>query len=150
MVIANILREKGGTVISVGPADTAPDIARVLAQHRIGAVLVRDPTDKVLGIVSERDLVRAMAQSAQAGTPEALSGLLAAALMTQVLHTVSPRSLIVEALAMMTDRRVRHLPVLEADGSLAGMVSIGDLVKARIAEAEMEATELRHYVSTAG
>jgi len=113
-------------------------------------VLVRDPTDKVLGIVSERDLVRAMAQSAQAGTPEALSGLLAAALMTQVLHTVSPRSLIVEALAMMTDRRVRHLPVLEADGSLAGMVSIGDLVKARIAEAEMEATELRHYVSTAG
>jgi CBS domain-containing protein len=150
MVIANILREKGGTVISVGPADTAADIARVLAQHRIGAVLVRDPTDKVLGIVSERDLVRAMAQSAQAGTPEALSGLLAAALMTQVLHTVSPRSLIVEALAMMTDRRVRHLPVLEADGSLAGMVSIGDLVKARIAEAEMEATELRHYVSTAG
>lgn len=145
MVIANILREKGGAVISVGPGDSAAEIARVLARHRIGAVLVRDPTGKVLGIVSERDLVRAMAQE-----PEAVPGLLAGALMTQVLHTIGPRSLIVEALAMMTDRRVRHLPVLHEDGALAGMVSIGDLVKARIAEAEMEATELRHYVSTAG
>jgi CBS domain-containing protein len=145
MVIANILREKGSAVVSVGPGDSAAEIARVLARHRIGAVLVRDPTGKVLGIVSERDIVRAMANA-----PEQLSQLLAGALMTQVLHTVSPRSLIVQALGMMTDRRVRHLPVLEEDGSLAGMVSIGDLVKARIAEAEMEATELRHYVSTAG
>ncbi|MBO1077602.1 CBS domain-containing protein [Roseomonas haemaphysalidis] len=145
MVIANILRSKGSTVVSVDPGDSAAEIARVLARHRIGAVLVRDPSGKVLGIVSERDIVRAIAED-----PARLPGLMAGALMTQVLHTVGPRSLIVEALAMMTDRRVRHLPVLEEDGRLAGMVSIGDLVKARIAEAEMEATELRHYVSTAG
>ncbi len=145
MVIANILREKGSAVVSVGPGDGAGQVARVLAEHRIGAVLVRDPSGKVLGIVSERDIVRAMARA-----PEELAQTMAGALMTQVLHTVSPRSLITHALAMMTDRRVRHLPVLEEDGSLAGMVSIGDLVKARIAEAEMEASELRHYVSTAG
>jgi CBS domain-containing protein len=145
MIIANILRGKGDDVISVGPGETAAGIARTLAQHRIGAVLVRDTAGEVLGIVSERDIVRAMAAS-----PEAVATLPATALMTKVLHTVGPRTLIIEALAMVTDRRVRHLPVLDEQGRLAGMVSIGDLVKARIAEAELEADELRNYVSSAG
>jgi CBS domain-containing protein len=145
MIIANILRVKGDEVISVGPDDTAAMITQTLARHRIGAVLVRDAAGQVLGIVSERDIVRAMASSA-----ESVAAQPATALMTQVLHTVSPRTLIVAALAMITDRRVRHLPVLEDDGRLAGMVSIGDLVKARIAEAELEADELRNYVSSAG
>jgi CBS domain-containing protein len=71
-------------------------------------------------------------------------------LMTRALHTVTPASKVTEALALMTDRRVRHLPVMAEDGTLAGMVSIGDLVKARIDEALHEAEELRHYVETAG
>ncbi|MFC7608713.1 CBS domain-containing protein [Teichococcus aestuarii] len=71
-------------------------------------------------------------------------------LMTRVLHTVSPETPITAALSMVTDRRVRHLPVLDGAGSLVGMVSIGDLVKARIAEAEQEASDLRNYVTSGG
>jgi CBS domain-containing protein len=108
-------------------------------------VLVVEGDGAVLGIVSERDIVRALA-----GMGEAVTRMTAGQLMTRVLHTVTPKSTIQEALRLMTDRRVRHLPVLEADGTLAGMVSIGDLVKARIAEAELEAEELKHYVATAG
>ena len=145
MTIAAILRGKGSQVISITPETELPAVARILAQHRIGAVLVRDATGRVLGIVSERDIVRAIARG-----EEELAQIPATALMTRVLHTVNPQTRVSEALAMMTDRRVRHLPVLEGDGRLAGMVSIGDLVKARIAEAEMEATELRNYVTSAG
>lgn len=146
MTIAEILRRKGNQVISVGPHDEAVAVARTLAEHRIGAVLVRNATGAVLGILSERDIVRALA--AEGG--EAMLGMDAARLMTQVLYTVTPRTSVVEALGMMTDRRVRHLPVLADDGSLAGMVSIGDLVKHRIVEIEHEAEELRSYVSQAG
>ncbi|MBO1076321.1 CBS domain-containing protein [Roseomonas marmotae] len=145
MVIGNILHSKGSEVIAVGPRDSAIDIARTLSRHRIGAVLVRDEAGEIMGIVSERDIVRCMAASAETVAQQSATDL-----MTKVLHTVTPRTLIVEALAMMTDRRVRHLPVLDGEKRLVGMVSIGDLVKARIAEAELEATELRNYVSTAG
>jgi len=145
MTIASILRNKGRDVVSVNAQDGAREIANILAQHRIGAVLVRDAGGDVLGIVSERDIVRCLAAHGQ----DAVS-LPAAKLMTRALHTVTPRTRITEALELMTDRRVRHLPVIEEDGALAGMVSIGDLVKARIDEALHEAEELRHYVETAG
>ncbi|MBW8269054.1 CBS domain-containing protein [Caldovatus aquaticus] len=146
MTIAEILRRKGTGVVSVRPQDGAVAVARTLAEHRIGAALVCDETGAVLGIVSERDIVRALA--AEGG--EALLAMDAARLMTRVLHTVTPRTSVVEALGMMTDRRVRHLPVLADDGSLAGIVSIGDLVKHRIVEVEHEAEELRSYVAQAG
>ncbi|MGK7862905.1 CBS domain-containing protein [Falsiroseomonas sp. E2-1-a4] len=145
MTIAIILKRKGTEVISVSAQDTVGQVAQILAQHRIGAALVRDGGEDVLGIVSERDLVRAIG----AHGAEAVM-MPAAQLMTRALHTVTPRTRIAEALELMTDRRVRHLPVLEEDGSLAGMVSIGDLVKARIEEAVHEAEELRHYVESAG
>ena len=145
MMISNVLRQKGSQVISVRTRDCIASITRTLAQHRIGAVLVAEPDGAVLGIVSERDIVRAMA-----GTGEAVMHMTAGQLMTRVLHTVTPQGTVQEALQLMTDRRVRHLPVLEANGTLAGMVSIGDLVKARIAEAEHEAAELKQYVATAG
>ncbi|NKC30700.1 CBS domain-containing protein [Falsiroseomonas selenitidurans] len=145
MTIAIILRRKGTEVISVATEDTVGQAAQVLSNHRIGAALVRDSGGEVLGIVSERDIVRVLgAHGAEAVT------LPVAHLMTRALHTVTPRTRIAAALALMTDRRVRHLPVLEEDGSLAGMVSIGDLVKARIEEAVHEAEELRHYVESAG
>jgi CBS domain-containing protein len=145
MIIDKIIRSKGDEVVSVGPNDDVATIARILSDRRIGAVLVRDAGGDVLGIVSERDIVRCVA--ARGAESVALP---AARLMTRVLHTVTPRTLVSQALGMMTDRRVRHLPVLHEDGSLAGMVSIGDLVKARIDEALHEAEELRHYVETAG
>ncbi|PWC29663.1 CBS domain-containing protein [Teichococcus aestuarii] len=145
MTIANILRGKGSQVVSVGPQDDAAAVARTLAQHRIGAVLVRDAQGGVLGILSERDIVRALA-----GQPEGIGRLQADQLMTRVLHTVSPETPITAALSMVTDRRVRHLPVLDGAGALVGMVSIGDLVKARIAEAEQEASDLRNYVTSGG
>jgi CBS domain-containing protein len=145
MDIGIILRSKGNQVVSVGPDDDAGTIARILAQHRIGAALVRDSAGDVLGIVSERDIVRCLASHGGDAV-----GLPAARMMTRLLHTVTPRTTLSEALSLMTDRRVRHLPVIAEDGGLAGLVSIGDLVKARIDEALHEAEELRHYVESAG
>jgi CBS domain-containing protein len=145
MTIAIILQRKGSAVISVGASDDVGSVAQVLAQNRIGAALVRDAAGDVLGIVSERDIVRAVGAHGAASVTMPV-----AELMTRALHTVTPRTRIPEALGLMTDRRVRHLPVMEDDGSLAGMVSIGDLVKARIEEAVHEAEELRHYVESAG
>ena len=145
MVIASILSRKGAEVVSVGAQDEVGAIARILAEARIGAVLVRDGGGDVLGIVSERDIVRCIAAHGAAAV-----AMPAATLMTRALHTVTPATKVTEALALMTDRRVRHLPVMAEDGTLAGMVSIGDLVKARIDEALHEAEELRHYVETAG
>lgn len=145
MTIAIILSRKGTKVISVAAQDEVGQVAQVLTQHGIGAALVCDGGGDVLGIVSERDIVRAIgAHGAEAVT------MPVAQLMTRVLHTVTRRTRIPDALALMTDRRVRHLPVMEEDGSLAGMVSIGDLVKARIEDAVHEAQELRHYVESAG
>ena len=145
MVIAQILGRKGHEVVSVGAQDEVGAIARILSEARIGAVLVRDAGGDVLGIISERDIVRCIAAHGTGAVTMA-----AASLMTRALHTVTPRTKVTEALSLMTDRRVRHLPVIAEDGGLAGMVSIGDLVKARIDEALHEAEELRHYVETAG
>ncbi len=145
MTIGIILQRKGHEVMSIQAHDSVAEVAKTLARHRIGAALVRDGAGDVLGIVSERDIVRAMALHGADAV-----GMPAAQLMTRALHTVTPRTRIGEALTLMTDRRCRHLPVMEDDGSLAGLVSIGDLVKARIEEAVHEAEELRHYVESAG
>ncbi len=142
MTIASILQGKGGNVVSVDPEATGKEVAETLTRHRIGAVLVKDRSGTVVGIVSERDLVRAMAAAGRA--PDAIA---AEEMMTRALATVTPASTIAEALGLMTDRRIRHLPVME-EGVLRGMVSIGDLVKARIEAAEREAQALRDYVTT--
>jgi CBS domain-containing protein len=143
MTIASILRSKGTDVFSVGPGEDAVSIAQSLAQHRIGAALVRDAEGNILGIVSERDIVRVIAREGAV----ALSHT-ARELMTADLITVRSETRIADALAVMTAHRCRHLPVIE-DGRLTGMVSIGDLVKARIAEAEQEAESLRAFVTAA-
>lgn len=145
MVIASILKTKGNRVISVGPGETVLALARLLLEHRIGAVLVREQDGELLGIISERDIIRGMARHGPGTT-----GLPASQFMTRDLVTIRPETLVTEALSLMTHRRVRHLPVLDAGGGLIGMVSIGDLVKARIEEAEQEAEELKNYVSAAG
>ncbi len=143
MTIAAILRNKGGHVVTVGPGEDLGAVCQSLAQHRIGAALVRDTDGAILGIVSERDIVRHLAHDGAAALAKT-----ARQVMTSDLHTVSAETSIVDALGMMTDRRIRHLPVME-EGRLVGMVSIGDLVKARIAEAVTEAETLRAFVTTA-
>jgi CBS domain-containing protein len=144
MIIATILKRKGAQVVSVNPTDTIHQVAITLAQHRIGAALVSDQHGGMLGIISERDIVRGMAAQGPGTTK-----LQAKHLMTHEVITVTPETKVIEALGLMTDRRVRHLPVMQG-GKVIGIISIGDLVKARIEEAELEATELKNYVTQAG
>ncbi len=141
MTIANILRHKGHDVASVAPVTKIPDIARILAEWRIGAVLVRDSAGQLLGIVSERDIVRAIARDGAACLE-----MTAAQLMTRLLHTVTPGTSPEEALQMMTMGRVRHLPVLDQD-EVVGMVSIGDVVKAQLDAQAQEVDSLKAYVA---
>ena len=143
MTIKSILRHKGEDVFSVGPGEDVTSVAQALAQHRIGAALVRSQDGEVLGIVSERDIVRAVAREGVAALSHTARDL-----MTAELVTVSPATSVADGLAIMTQRRCRHLPVME-HGKLAGMVSIGDLVKARIEQAEQEAESLRAFVTAA-
>lgn len=143
MTIATILRNKGGHVVSVGPGEDVGAICRSLAEHRIGAALVRGMEGEVLGIISERDIVRMISRDGAAAL-----ALTARQVMTTGLHTAEPAMPIVQALELMTDRRIRHLPVMEG-AKLVGMVSIGDLVKARIEAAVTEAESLRAFVTAA-
>ena len=141
MTIAAILKQKGHGVVRVPPTATASAIAARLGEERIGAVLVMDNADQLLGIVSERDIVRAVPKHGPA-TLEMTAGQL----MTQVLHTTTPQTRCLAALEQMTQRRVRHLPVLEGD-RLVGVVSIGDVVKMRLEQLAHEADSLKAYVA---
>ena len=141
MHLSSILKQKGADVAHVAPTVTVAEVVQILAARRIGAVLVMDTARQVLGIVSERDVVRTLAE--QGGRTLAMT---AAQLMTTGLHTAGPHTSVVEATGMMTDGRFRHLPVLE-DGQLLGIVSIGDVVKARLSEQDQEVDSLKAYVA---
>ncbi len=140
MTVAAILRHKGSAVASARPDQTVADIAGQLATRRIGALPVLE--DGVLvGIISERDIVQALANHGAAALD-----LPASALMTKKLSTVTRATTVGAAMRIMTDGRVRHLPVLEGD-TLIGIVSIGDVVKARITQQETEVDSLKAYVA---
>ena len=143
MTVAAILKHKGYQVLSVNPTATIAEVVDVLSQKRIGAVVVIDAADQLLGIVSERDIMHSLAANG-ARTLEMSAGQL----MTRALHTVTPRTTEVEAMTMMTASRVRHLPVIE-HGALIGMISIGDVVKARIMQQDHEVDSLKAYVAGA-
>jgi CBS domain-containing protein len=140
MFVSDILTEKGGLVYSVTPGTTVGEISRQLSTRRIGSVLVVDRLDHVAGIVSERDLVNAIATH---GTP-ALA-LEASQIMTRNVVTCDPDDSIDQVMQIMTSGRFRHLPVVRR-GELIGLVSIGDVVKARLAETENEKEALRDYI----
>ncbi len=142
MLVSQILREKGDLVFTVSPHETLSEAAALLHQRNVGAMVVVDSHDAVVGIFSERDLVRALAL----GGPGALSQPVAGCMTQQVIFA-RPDETMDSLLERMTDRRVRHLPVLK-DGRLAGIVSIGDLVKRKIAETEAEAETLKAYIGT--
>ena len=143
MVIAGILKGKGGVILSVSPNAPVSDVVQTLASNRIGAVLVVAGSGQLMGILSERDIVRSLAENG-GGTLDRT----AADLMTSDVTTASPQTTVAEAMEMMTAGRFRHVPVLE-DGRLVGLVSIGDVVKAKIADAEHEVDSLRSYVAGA-
>lgn len=128
-------------LVTVGTETTVRQIAALLHEHRIGAVLVID-ADHILGIVSERDICRCLHTHGQ-GVQDAR----AEDVMTSPVAVVDSRASVGDAMAIMTDRRFRHLPVMD-QGRLAGMVSIGDLVKRRIEDAEAEADSLKNYISS--
>ena len=122
------------------PTQTIADVAQLLAAKRIGAVLVMDSARQLLGIVSERDIVKALAAHGSR-----VLDMTAGQLMTRNLQTARPQTTVPEAMAMMTEGRFRHVPVVE-NGALIGLVSIGDVVKARIMQQEHEVDSLKAYV----
>jgi CBS domain-containing protein len=143
MTVAAILKHKGYNVTTVAPTATVAEVAGVLAEHRIGAVPVVDRADQLLGILSERDIVRSLAANGVATLQ-----MTAGQLMTRVLYTVTQDTTVIEAMQTMTSGRVRHLPVMKGD-ILIGMISIGDVVKARIMQQTQEVESLRAYVAGA-
>lgn len=142
MFIKNIIQRKGSEVISVDPKCTVSAVARLLAERRIGAVLVMEG-DKLVGVLSERDVVRGVAISGGSILNESVASLMTKTIVTCTLHQH-----VNEVLTLMTERRIRHLPVIE-EGKLVGMISIGDLVYARINEVEQEADALKTYIASA-
>lgn len=144
MAVAHILRHKGPDVVTVSPADNVQTIVDTLARHRIGAVVVVDESGAISGIVSERDVVRAMARDAGAVLKKT-----AADIMTVKVRTCSPADSEAELMQLMTENRIRHLPVV-VNGRLAGMISIGDVVKLRIESIEREAEDMKSYIASAG
>ena len=141
MFVSDIIKGKGGSVVSVTSEQPVHEALALLAKHRIGAVLVVDPGGGIAGILSERDLVRAMHRIGKSVFDKRVGDL-----MTTPVVTCSPKDPVGAIEGMMTAQRFRHVPVLQ-DGKLIGLVSIGDVVKARIEEAEAEVDALRRYIA---
>ena len=141
MRISDVLRAKGTQVVTITPDTKVRHLLAVLAEHRIGAVVVSRDGASVDGIASERDIVRALARRGTAVMSEPVT-----AIYTAEVHTVTPQTPIEEVMRLMTERRVRHAPVV-VDGRLRGIVSIGDVVKIRIDELETERTALTDYIT---
>ena len=144
MHVAAVLKRKGDRIVSAAPGDSVAAVTRLLTEHRIGAVLVMDDDGQPVGILSERDVVRAVARDGA----DALDRP-AADLMTRELITGTPTDTVADMMAVMTQRRIRHVPIVES-GQVIGVISIGDVVKARIDDAELEVESLRGYVAGMG
>jgi CBS domain-containing protein len=143
MNVKAILAAKGGDIISIEPTADLAAAARLLGTHRIGAVLIRGAGGRLAGILSERDIVRAIAEQGAAALT-----LPVAKVMTRNVTTCGEDDTIASIMEQMTAGKFRHLPVL-AKGELIGLVSIGDVVKYRVGEIEQESEALRDYIRTA-
>jgi CBS domain-containing protein len=143
MTVDHILQAKGRDVVTIEPTRTLAEAARILSERRIGAIIVSDVFRPVVGIFSERDIVRAVAARGAAALDDPVAGL-----MTEKVVTCTGKATVNEVMEMMTDGKFRHVPVVE-NGHLAGIVSIGDIVKHRLAEIEAETRAMRDYIATA-
>src|SRR5262245_31913016 len=144
MTVAQILNAKGRAVITAQPGEAVLAVAQILASKKIGAVVIVDAQGRIGGIVSERDIVRALAT----GGSEALNRPVRE-FMTASVRTCAPHDTEAELMSLMTEHRVRHLPVVE-NGKLSGMISIGDVVKYRIEAIEREAEDMKSYIASSG
>lgn len=141
MLVSQILKDKGDMVFTASPGDTVSAVAALLHSRRVGAMIVVDDDGGVAGIVSERDIVTMVARQGAASLGRPISDA-----MTSKVVYADIGETVDELLARMTDRRIRHLPVM-TDGRLTGIVSIGDLVKHKISEVVAEADGLRAYIA---
>ncbi|MBI2262619.1 MAG: CBS domain-containing protein [Caulobacterales bacterium] len=140
MLVAEILKDKGDAVYHIRPDARLGDACGELDRLGVGALIVCDE-DRVVGVVSERDVVRAVAREGAAALDRPVSDI-----MTADVVFAAPSESVAILMGRMTDRRIRHLPVLR-EGRLAGVISIGDVVKCQIAEATYEAESLRTYIA---
>ncbi len=138
--VGNLLRGKGNSVISIGPDDTIASAVTLLRDHRIGALVVVDDQGALQGILSERDIVRKLADTPGQTLPQTV-----AENMTHDVITCAPEETLVTVLRRMTKGRFRHMPVVE-DERLCGMVTIGDVVNFRLTELEHEALQLKQMI----
>ena len=142
MILAELMRGKSQNVIKIKSSDCIADAATALTENKIGALLVDDDSGNIVGILSERDIVGGMGPHGAD-----LHDVSVSELMTSDLIKCAPGDNVLEAMAMMTDRRIRHLPIYDGD-NFVGFVSIGDLVKCRISEVQAEAEAMRQYISS--
>lgn len=140
MKLSQILQDKGNAVVTISATESLWAAASLLDQHRIGSIVAVNKSGGIVGVISERDIVRRIAELGS----DALA-LLVENAMTRDVVTASPDMTVEEGLSLMTDRRIRHLPVLDG-GNLAGLVSIGDLVARKIAVTEAEAEAMKQYI----
>ena len=143
MNVETILRSKGGWVATIWPTATVAEAVEMLNRERIGAIVVSDDGERVDGILSERDIVSALAADGSDLLSRSVGEI-----MTRHVVTCGPDDTVEALMAEMTNRRIRHFPVV-ADGRLCGIVSIGDLVKNRLDEVEFEANSLRSFIASA-
>jgi CBS domain-containing protein len=143
MLVSGVLKNKGDMVFTASPGDTVAAVAALLHERRVGAMVVVEGDRAVAGIVSERDIVRLVAEFGADALGKPISDC-----MTRDVIFAQPDETVDSLLERMTDRRIRHLPVC-VDKHLVGIVSIGDLVKIKIAETVAEAEGLRAYISAA-
>ena len=141
MLISEVLRKKGSAVATVGPDTTIEGVVEALAEHGVGALVVSADGSSVDGIISERDIVRGLAREGAAAMSRTASDL-----MTAEVVTCSENATVEQLMAEMTQRRFRHVPVTE-DGTLIGIVSIGDVVNARVHNLEVATEQLTNYIS---
>ena len=143
MTVKAILSRKGSDVLTIEPTATLAAAVEVLAERRIGAVVITGPDRQVIGILSERDIVRAFAASGPAALDQQVGQV-----MTRKVMTCTEAETVASLMERMTEGKFRHLPVVER-GRLVGIVSIGDIVKHRLGEMEKESSALREYILTA-
>lgn len=141
MRITDILRRKGDGVVTIAPDESVQALLDALSRHRVGALVVSSGDGALDGIVSERDVVRRLQTDGAAVLESRVSEI-----MTAAVHTATPDQTLDDLMVLMTDRRVRHIPVV-VDGRLHGIVSIGDVVKHRIEELQAERDQLTAYIT---
>ncbi|HST66197.1 MAG TPA: CBS domain-containing protein [Mycobacteriales bacterium] len=145
MLVSDLIRRKGSSVASAPPDTTVAALLDLLAEHGIGAVVVSGDGSTVSGIVSERDVVRALRRSGPALLDTPVSEL-----MTTDVVVAAPADTVEDLMRLMTERRIRHVPVVVSEGRMAGIISIGDVVKSRIEALEADREQLIDYIQSSG